>query len=116
MNIGNIIKSFLLSVIALIAPYLMKAFMGVAIPLIVKSIDAVSSGNDAQIAQAKEQIKGNWGQFVNDSRASALGTPSPVDDWLFNVLSTITLDDEFVAKLFDQAVKLEKQFFRPAQS
>jgi hypothetical protein len=113
---ANLIKTFLLSLVALIAPYFIQGLLKVVLPLLTESLTAVLSGNAAAIAAAKLRVKANWKQYVGDAQGMSTGTLSPVDDWIFGLLATTELDDAFVEKLFDQAIKIEQQFFRPAQT
>lgn len=112
-NIANLLKGFLISLMALIAPYLFQGLLKVVIPLLVESLTAVLTGNQAQIDAAKQKVKDSWKTYVKDAANSAGGTASLIDDWLFTYLNAIELDDVFVAKIFDQAVALEQKFFRP---
>lgn len=112
--IGTLVKSFILSVVALAMPYLIKAAVAVAAPLGLKSLQAALNGDPAETAKAKAEVKANWKKYVSDAQAMASGTPTKIDDAIFATLAITEIDDEFVGKIFDLAVKAEEQFFRPA--
>ncbi len=106
------LKAFFLSIMGLMAPYTMNALIKVAVPVMALSLQAVLSGDPNKIAQAKAEIKDNWAKFVDEARATSIGTPSKIDDVIFGYLNNIEVDDVFVGQIFDLAVKLEKQLFR----
>ena len=106
------IKSFFLSIMTLMSPYVMDGIIKVAIPVLSLSLQAVLTGDAARIKAAKEEVKTSWGKYVEEARKSAGATPSKIDDIIYNYLQTITMDDAFIGQIFDLAVKLEKQLFR----
>lgn len=111
-------KTFLLAILTWIAPFFIQGIMQVVLPLLMESLAAVINGNPLVIAEAKVKIKMSWKQYVKDAQSLAAGTPSPLDDMFFAYLDKTDMDDAFIEKLFDQAVKLEQQlkqqFFRAA--
>ncbi len=106
----TMLKSFMHTLIYLVAPYLVRGLLQVVIPLLVESLNAVIAGG-AAIGAAKQKVKDSWKTYVQQAKTDAFGTASLIDDWLFSYLAGTELDDIFVEKLFDQAVLIEQKFF-----
>jgi hypothetical protein len=115
MNIGNMIRSLVLWLVAFIAPYFLDCLMKVAVPLFGKSLMAVLGGTADGISKAKAEVKDGWKSFVANSQATSQKTSTPIDDYVFGYLAGTELDDLEVEKIFDLAVKVEARFLHPSQ-
>lgn len=112
MNLQEVFKSFIAKVSVVLLPFFLRSASSVVIPIIMQTALAALTNDQAEIAKAKAELNAKWKAQIKAELALAKGTPSKVDDVIFEFADKTELDEQLINKLFDEGIKFTQSFFR----
>lgn len=114
MNLAQTFKEFFVKLAITLFPFFSKAATQVVMPIVLQSLIAAMTNDQAEIAKSKAELNKNWQAFVAQSAEEAKKSPSKIDDVVFQFALQSSLDDKAVNVLYEEAVKFTQSFFRIA--